>query len=139
MTNLPISNSLSGDPGPPFYGVNPAPVSVGTVTIDSSAIEGPSGTKTIGPLQIALAVIGTDEVLELVFPAAGSEIITAPPNATLMVIRPPAANTVGLTLDGAAVSPSNPCLISFPNTAGGATYTLGAAAAVTGAVAVTFA
>lgn len=140
MADLPLGNPLSGAPWTPFLGVNPNPNSVGTVTISSSLIEGPSGSKTIGPFVIGLTEIGTDEVLDLAFSAAGAQTVVAPVNATLMVIRPPQANTVGLVLGtGVPISPSLPSSISFPTTAGGATYTITAAGAITGSVEVTFA
>ncbi len=138
MADLPTGDPESGEPAPPWIGPN-YPPTVGTVTIFSGEISGPSGFKTIGPLHIALTQTGTDETLDLSFTAAGTQTIVAPMNATVMVIDPPAANTTELTLNGAVISGSNPSLISLPNTTGGSTYTLAAVAAVVGNVEITFA
>lgn len=133
---LPISNPLSG-------GVYTPPI--GTVTIFSTPIHGPSGTKTIGPLQITLTLVSTDEVLNLVFASATSITVTQPPNATLAVINPPSGSLIGLTLKGVSgdtgvpIATNLPCLISFPTTTGGATFTLTSAAAIVGSVEVDFA
>lgn len=119
---------------------------IGNVTISSSPIHGPSGTKVIGPLVITLTQTSTDEVLALAFPGATSNLVTQPAEATLCVIKPPAANVVALTLGGApddvgvSISPSNPTEIAFPTTTGGATfYITSAAALTTGPVEVDFA
>lgn len=135
--NLPIDNPLSGLPGPPFLGDQQPTDSAGTVTISSSELQTESGTRVIGPLAIALAMVASDAVYSFTGPGPWS--FTAPPGATVMVIRPPAANVVGLALGTVAISPSNPSLISLPPSTVGTGYLLTPAAAVTGNVEVSFA
>ena len=136
---LPVSDPLSGPGAPPFLGP-PTPPPAGTVTIFSGPIHGPSGIRNIGPLIIELTETGSDADIPLEFSSASSQTVTAPPESTVMIIRPPAANTVGLTLGtDVPISPSNPTEIALPDSNGGHTYAIAAAGAITGAVEVNFA
>lgn len=139
MTYNPNTGSLSGPPWTPFL-PTVIPVPSGALTVYSGPINGTTGTETIGPLINELTTQGCDETLDIPFAAAGSVTIVQPAYATSMVIKPPAANTVGLMLGtDVPLSPSAWSAISFPTTGGGATYVLTALGAIVGNVVVNFA
>lgn len=137
--DLPVQDPLSGPGAPPFYGP-PTPPPAGAITLFSGPIHGPSGVRNIGPLIIELTETGSDADIPLDFSTTLTQTVTAPADSTVMVIRPPAANTVGLTLGtDVPISPSNYTEIALPDTNGGHTYSLTAAGPITGAVEVNFA
>lgn len=144
MADLPVSDPLSGPGAPPFLN-QPTPPASGTITLYSTAINGPMGERTIGPLTTSLTEVGTDADIPLTFTSASSQTVTAPMNSTKMIIRPPASNqgtsVVALSLGSSGeipISPNDWTVIGLPDTNGGHTYTITAAGALSEAVEIAF-
>jgi hypothetical protein len=113
----------------------------GSITISSSQITGPSGSKVIGPLFIS----ATNPVLAVSdqsFSATQFNAIPVPGGTTAVVIVPPTANLVGLTLKGVtgdvgiALGTNLPACIPLASTV--ITIGLASAAAIVGVVEVSF-
>jgi hypothetical protein len=111
----------------------------GQLTIFSAVIQGQSGTKQIGPLNINAAnpILATDDYT---FASATTDTIIVPSLATACIIAPPLGNLVGLTLSTSIpINPNMPTVLCFPLTPGvPPSFGLTSGGAVSGSVEVSF-
>ena len=111
----------------------------GALTIQGVQTGIPEGSKTVS-LTVTMGTVGT--VTDVVL-ASGANTVTVPTGAAGCLIIPPSANTVALTLKGVgadtgvAISPSAPCLLTFPATPP-ANFVINAASATSGSTEISF-
>ena len=100
-----------------------------TITITASITGLPTGTKTVSIPVVISAPIDASTVVNL---ASGATTITPPVGARGVIVIPPAANAVALTLKGVTGDTGvpldllNPTLVSLPASPGTFVLTAGA-------------
>lgn len=111
-------------------------MATGTITVQGSSIDLPSGQKVFS------ATITTDAAIDHTLTtdlSSGANTITVPSTATAALICPPSANTETIVLKGVTgdtgvgISPSQATLITFSDTPP-ASFVLTAGAGITGVV-----